>query len=72
MEKQVVAGIATQDFYLGSFGLGPKPVNFSNLEFPVTSFMMSLKNLGKIPSISYGYTAGASYSEYSIAIFTIS
>jgi len=63
LDTQVVAGIATTDFYLGIFGLGPKPLNFSNLDHPVPSLMQALKNHGQIPSISYGYTAGASYSK---------
>ncbi|OCK83868.1 acid protease [Lepidopterella palustris CBS 459.81] len=58
---QVVAGIATKDFYLGIFGIGPKPSNFSNFQYPQPSFMHTLKDENKIPSLSYGYTAGASY-----------
>lgn len=63
LEGQVVAGIAESDFWLGNFGLGPKPVNFSGLEYPVASYLQSLKDNGKIPSLSWGYTAGASYSK---------
>ncbi|OCL08205.1 acid protease [Glonium stellatum] len=58
---QVVAGIATKEFYLGIFGLGPKPANFSNFDYPQPSFMHTLKEQDKIPSLSYAYTAGASY-----------
>jgi hypothetical protein len=58
---QVVAGIATKDFYLGVFGLSPKPSNFSNFDYPQPSFMRTLKDQNKIPSLSYAYTAGASY-----------
>lgn len=65
LQNQVVAGIETQDFYLGSFGLGVKPINFTNLDDPQPSFMQALKNQNMIPSLSYGYTAGASYSECS-------
>ncbi|KAF2814039.1 acid protease [Mytilinidion resinicola] len=61
LSGQVVAGIATKDFYLGIFGLGPKPSNFSNFDYPQPSYMRSLKDQNKIPSLSYGYTAGASY-----------
>lgn len=64
LPSQVVAGIATKDYYLGIFGLGPRPVNFSNFDYPVPSFMQSLKDHGKIASLSYGYTAGASYSKF--------
>ncbi|KAJ4297690.1 hypothetical protein N0V90_005584 [Kalmusia sp. IMI 367209] len=42
LENQIVAGIATNDFYVGLFGLGPRPVNFSNMEYPVPSFLGTL------------------------------
>lgn len=63
LTDMVVAGIATKDFFLGSFGLGPRPANFSNFEHPQPSFIKTLKDQSKIPSLSYAYTAGASYSE---------
>jgi len=46
----------------GMFGLGPKPTNFSDFNDPQPSYMWSLKNQSIIPSLSYGYTAGASYN----------
>lgn len=58
LPHQVVAGIATNEFWLGYFGLGPKPVNFT-AEIP--SFMKNLADQNLIPSLSYGYTAGAKY-----------
>lgn len=58
---QVVAGIVTNDFYLGQFGLGPKPTNFSDFNDPIPSYMKTLANENMIPSLSYGYTAGAKY-----------
>jgi hypothetical protein len=61
LDSQVVAGIATKNFYLGLFGLGPKPSNFSDFEFPQPTFMKNLKDQNKIPSFSYAYTAGAAY-----------
>jgi hypothetical protein len=57
----VVAGIATKDFYLGIFGLGPKPSNFSDFDTPQPSLIQTMKDQKRIPSISFGYTAGASY-----------
>lgn len=60
LEQQVVAGIATKDFYLGFLGLTPRPVNFSLTESS-PSFLSNLKNQSKIPSLSYGYSAGAYY-----------
>ncbi|KAH7094512.1 aspartic peptidase domain-containing protein [Paraphoma chrysanthemicola] len=61
LENQVVAGIATKDFYLGVFGLGIKPSNFTDYNNPVTTFMQTLKDENRIPSLSYAYTAGAAY-----------
>lgn len=58
---QIVAGIATKDFYVGSFGLGPKPSNFSEFQYPQPSMMRNLRDQNKIPSFSFSYTAGASY-----------
>ena len=64
LTKQVVSGIATKDFYLGIFGLSPKPSNFSDFDYPQPSFMRTLKDQNKIPSLSYAYTAGASYRKH--------
>lgn len=61
LTNRVVAGIATKDFYLGIFGLGPKPSNFTDFDYPQPSFMRSLRDENKIPSLSFAYTAGASY-----------
>ena len=58
LEHQVVAGVATNNFWLGLFGLGPKPANFTA---PVPSFMKNLADQSLIPSLSFGYTAGAKY-----------
>lgn len=64
LSSQVVAGIASKDFYLGLVGLSPKAANFSEFEHPQRSLITTLKDERKIPSTSYGYTAGAHYSEY--------
>jgi len=61
LSHQVVAGIVTNDFYLGQFGLGPKPANFSDFNDPIPSYMKTLANTNIIPSLSFGYTAGAKY-----------
>lgn len=59
LSGQVVGGIATKDFYLGIFGLGLKPANFTDT--PIPSYMRNLKDRNLIPSLSFGYTAGAYY-----------
>lgn len=63
LDQQIVAGIATPDFYLGTFGLDPRPTNFTNYNNPVTSYISNLKQQKIIPSLSWGYTAGNQYRE---------
>ena len=58
LEHQVVTGVASTAFWLGIFGLSPSPVN---LTAPVPSFMQNLADQNLIPSLSFGYTAGAKY-----------
>jgi hypothetical protein len=45
----------------GVLGLGPKPTNFTDADVPQPSLMWSLKNQSMIPSMSFGFTAGAYY-----------
>ena len=62
---QVIADVATNDFYLGMFGLGHKDAyfsNFTNSSRPM--FLTAMKEGGLIPSLSWAYTAGASYRKY--------
>lgn len=54
LQQQIVAGIATKGFYLGLFGLNPRPTNFSNFDDPVPSFMTNLKSRSMIPSLFMG------------------
>lgn len=61
MSHQILAGIAAKDFYLGSWGISPYPTNLTNLDDPMPSLMSNLKEENLIPSLSYGYTAGAQY-----------
>lgn len=48
-------------FYVGIFGINPKPTNFTDFNDPTTSYMTQLKEQNMIPSVSFGYTAGAYY-----------
>ncbi|KAE9961413.1 hypothetical protein BLS_002152 [Venturia inaequalis] len=63
LAKQVVAGIAAKDYLLGILGLGIQPTSFSSSSTPVKTFIEQLKDNKLIPSLSYGYTAGASYQQ---------
>ena len=61
LPQRVVAGIAAPDFWLGIFGLDPAPSNFTTLNNPQPTFLDTLHEQCSIPSLSWGYTAGASY-----------
>lgn len=61
LKRQVIAGIWTNDFFVGSLGLSAVPFNFSNLDDPQPSMLSSLRNESLIPSTSWAYTAGAHY-----------
>jgi len=62
---QLVSAYATKDFYHGFVGLDPRPANFSTFDDPQPSFMHSLRSQDLIPSMAFGYTAGAPYRRFS-------
>lgn len=66
LEHQIMAAYVTQRYWNGIFGLDIRPSNFSEFEFPQPSFMQTIWDQRIIPSLSYAYTAGASYSMYVI------
>ena len=58
--SQIVAVINTTEYYLGFFGLGVEPTNFTSADQP--TFLDSMvENASFTPSHSFGYTAGAHY-----------
>lgn len=57
LQGEQVVGVNASSFYIGSLGLAMTSDNSSLLE--------TLYNQKMIPSVSYGYTAGALYGEYS-------
>ena len=61
VDHQVVAAIENKGFYLGNLGLSPYNINFTSGADSSPSLLTSLKSQNLIPSLSYGYTAGASY-----------
>ena len=64
LNNQVIAGIVTDNFYIGMFGVNPKPTNYTSIEGSrQDSYVTSLKTQNLIPSISFGYTAGAPYRQ---------
>jgi hypothetical protein len=58
---QVIGGIVVDDFYVGLFGLGTQPTNFTTFADPHPSFFTSLKDSNNTPSYTWSYTAGAQY-----------
>ena len=60
--SQTVAGVATADFWLGQLGLGTQLGNFTVQNENIPSLLDTLKNQSLIPSLSFGYSAGAAYS----------
>lgn len=56
-----IGNFATTNYWIGVFGLNPKPTNFSSQLNGATSYMTQLKQQGLIPSVSFGYNAGAKY-----------
>ena len=62
LTSQVVAGFLPIDYFTGMFGLGVQPTNFSTTNSQ-PSFLSTMKTKGLIPSLTWSYTAGASYRE---------
>ncbi|KAL9584643.1 MAG: hypothetical protein Q9203_004584 [Teloschistes exilis] len=70
IDNQILATIATKDFYLAAWGIAPRPTNLttsaaseggSTFANSHQSLLSTLKQENRIPSLFYGYTAGASH-----------
>ncbi|KAL9601761.1 MAG: hypothetical protein Q9179_002761 [Wetmoreana sp. 5 TL-2023] len=70
VDRQLLATIAAKDYYLATWGIAPRSTNFTSSDPGETTFapgdsyqslLSTLKQKQKIPSLSYGYTAGARY-----------
>ncbi|KAF2648535.1 acid protease [Lophiostoma macrostomum CBS 122681] len=61
LDHQVVGGIGELSYWMGYLPLGIADSSFSSLSQSIDSFMYQLRNGTKIPSLSFGYTAGAKY-----------
>ena len=61
-QEQTVAGVATANVWLGSLGLGTASAHFDVRDQAVTSLLVSMRRRNYIPGLSFGYTAGASYT----------
>lgn len=63
LEPETDPAVSNQ-LYLGTFGLGTQPTNFTTFTDPHPSFFTALKNANSIPSYTWSYTAGAQYREF--------
>lgn len=61
MSGVLVSAINTTNYFNGYFGLGIATGNFND-EVADPPMVQAVKKFGRIPSYTYGYTAGASYS----------
>jgi hypothetical protein len=61
LKSQIIGGIGKEQYYLGMFGVNPKSTNFTGIDEEQPSYLASLKDQKIIPSVSFGYTAGAQY-----------
>lgn len=62
LDNTTVSAFASDmPYYVGIFGVNPKPSNFTGFNDPTPSYMTQLKEQKMIPSISFGFTAGAYY-----------
>lgn len=62
VNHQVIAAIESNTYYLGNLGLSSQNITFAGSNTS-PSFLGSLRNQNLIPSLSFGYTAGASYRQ---------
>jgi hypothetical protein len=63
LDHQIIGAEAVKFFWMGHFGIHPKTTNFTDFGQNVPSYMSTLKSQKMIPSVSWGYTQGASYSK---------
>lgn len=63
LQDQIMGGLANERYYLGMFGVNPRPTDFKDIEGEQPSYLASLRDRNLIPSLGFGYTAGARYRE---------
>ncbi|KAI6796723.1 acid protease [Hortaea werneckii] len=71
LQDQVVGSLPGLEYWLGMIGVGPKPINFTTFNEPVPSMLSHMVDNEIIPSLSWAYTAGASYRNESLASLTL-
>jgi len=68
IHNATVGTVISWDFWLGHFGVNPKPTNFSAFADPAPSYMTYLFEQNLIPGMSFGYTAGNKYRMLSFLV----
>ena len=63
LPSAIIGSINDTNYWLGYFGLGIVPGNFTNIT-AISAISGLVEKEGAIPSHSYGYTAGAKYREF--------
>ena len=62
LQNAIIASINETEFWIGEFGLGIVPGNFTNVT-SLSAISNLVEKAAVIPSHSYGFTAGATYRE---------
>jgi hypothetical protein len=63
LQNTIIGSINTTEYWVGMFGLGIVPGNFTNVT-SLSAISGLVEKDGVIPSHSYGFTAGAKYREF--------
>ena len=61
LPQQLMAGIVSNNYFIANWGLRPHETNLTSMNNRFPSVIQNLKTQNKIPSLSWGYTAGAYY-----------
>lgn len=67
-KDDLVALYRVKKFMVGGLGLGPKPTLFPNVTTEYDGVLQNLKKRNMIPSLTWGYTAGAAYRMFILSI----
>ena len=68
LKSQTVAGVATENVWLGILGMGSTSAQFDVENGSNPSLLVSMKDQNFTPSVSFGYTAGAAYGKNTRAV----
>ena len=63
LNNQIVSAFVSVDHWVGQLGLSPFAVTFNETERP-KSLLQRFKDDGLIPSLSFGYQAGAAHRKF--------